>query len=311
MFSGQGSQYYRMGRELYATNITFHHWMSRMNHIIQQNAGINILEEIYNPAIHRSTVFDKLSYTHPAIFMVEYSLARVCIENGIEPDYVLGASLGEFVSAAITGILSLEAALECLLIQSALIQSDCRPGSMTAIVHHPELYKQTSVIHDHFELAAINYSSHFIISGNYRDELMTVEAYLKREGIIFQTLPVRYGFHSANIEPIEREYKKKLSNLTFNHPQVPFISCVSAGSVDDIDSEHFWNVLRQPIDFQKTIQRLEAGNQFMYIDLGPSGTLANFVKRNLTPDSESKVHTILTPFGQDVRKLQKVIESLN
>lgn len=49
----------------------------------------------------------------------------------------------------------------------------------------------------------------------------------------------------------------------------------------------------------------------MYIDLGPSGTLANFVKRNLTPDSESKVHTILTPFGQDVRKLQKVIESLN
>jgi acyl transferase domain-containing protein len=300
-----------MGRELYETNIIFQHWLSKINHIIQQNAGINILEEIYNPAIHKSTVFDKLSYTHLAIFMVEYSLARVCIENGIEPDYVLGASLGEFVSAAITGILSLEEVLECLLIQSALIQSDCRPGSMTAIVHNPELYKQTSVIHDYFELAAINYSSHFIISGNHHDELVTVEAYLKSEGIVFQTLPVRYGFHSANIEPIAKEYKEKLSNLTFNNPQIPFISCVSAGSIDDINSEHFWNVLRQPIDFQKTIQRLEADNQFLYIDLGPSGTLGNFVKRNLASGSESNVYTILTPFGQDARKLKKVIESLN
>lgn len=311
MFSGQGSQYYHMGRELYETNITFQHWMPKMNQIIQKNAGINILEEIYNPAKHKSTEFDKLSYTHPAIFMVEYSLARVCIENGIEPDYVLGASLGEFVSAAITGILSLEEALEYLLIQSALIQSDCQPGSMTAIVDKLELYKQISVIHDYFELAAINYSSHFIISGNYRDEWISVESYLKSEGIMFQTLPVRYGFHSANIEPIAREYKKKLSNLTFKHSQIPFISCVSAGKIEDIDAEHFWNVLRQPINFQKTIQRLEIENQFSYIDLGPSGTLANFVKRNLASGSESNVYTILTPFGQDAKKLQRVIESLN
>jgi bacillaene synthase trans-acting acyltransferase len=310
MFSGQGSQYYHMGRELYIANTTFKHWMSKINRIIQRNAGISILDEMYNTAINRSAIFDKLLYTHPAIFMVEYSLMQVCIESGIEPDYVLGASLGEFTAAAIAGILSLEEVLECLLVQSELIESYCQKGTMIAIVHNPELYRQTSAIHDHSELAAINYSSHFIISGN-RDQFVVMEDSLKSKEILFQTLPVRYGFHSANIEPIRSEYKKKLSNFIFKNPEIPVISCLSAGSIENICPEHFWNVLRQPIHFQKTIQRLEADNQFIYIDLGPSGTLANFVKRNLGPDSISEVYNVLTPFGQDVRKLQRVIECLS
>lgn len=309
MFSGQGSQYYHMGRELYTVNTTFKYWMSKINRIVQQNTGINILEEMYNTAINRSTIFNKLLYTHPAIFMVEYSLAHVCIENGIDPDYVLGASLGEFTAAAIAGTLSLEEALECLLVQSQLIESYCQKGTMAAIIHNPELYRQTSVIHDHYELAAINYSSHFIISGNL-DKFVTVKEHLKSKEILFQTLPVNYGFHSANMEPIKSEYKKKLSNFIFKNPEIPVISCLSAGSIEKIFSEHFWNVLRQPIHFQKTIQRLEADSQFIYIDLGPSGTLANFVKRNLGPDSISEVYSVLTPFGQDVGKLQRLIECL-
>lgn len=310
MFSGQGSQYYHMGRELYTANPIFKHWMSKMNHIVQQNAGISVLDEMYSAAIPRHRVFDKLSYTHPAIFMVEYSLACVCMENGIKPDYVLGASLGEFVAAAVTGILSVEKALECLLLQSELIENNCRQGSMIAIVHNPELYGQTPAIYEHSELAAVNYSGHFVVSG-HRDELMTVGAYLKSKEILFQELPVKYGFHSANIDPVENEYKKILSNFTYKSPEIPFLSCLPAGSIKSIEREHFWNVLRQPIHFQKTIHRLETDNRCMYIDLGPSGTLANFVKRNLDSDSAAEVYPILSPFGQDVKKLQSVLAALS
>lgn len=305
MFPGQGSQTYHMGKELYTTNRNFKHWMSKINSMIQQNTGICIIEEMYNSAINKSTIFDKLLYTHLAIFMVEYSLARVLMESEVTPDYLLGASLGEFTAAAVAGVMSLEEVLECLFCQSKLIENSCQKGSMIAIVDNPELYRQTPTIYCQSELAAINYSSHFIVSGD-SDKLVTVEEYLKNKEILFQTLPIRYGFHSANIEPIEGEYKKKLAKISYNKPEMPVISCLLTGSIGNISPEHFWNVIRRPINFQKTIQKLEEDEQFHYIDLGPSGTLANFVKRNLSADSMSEVYDVLTPFGQDVKKLQKI-----
>jgi bacillaene synthase trans-acting acyltransferase len=310
MFSGQGSQYYHMGKELYTTNKTFKHWMSKINSIIQQNTGICIIEEMYNTAINRSTIFDKLLYTHPAIFMVEYSLARVLIESGVEPDYLLGASLGEFTAAAVAGVISLEETLECLLMQTTLIENSCQKGRMIAIVHSPELYSQSPIISGQSEVAAVNYSTHFVVSGE-NDNLVPVEEYLRTKEILFLTLPVRYGFHSANMEPIEGEFKKKLGEISYKKPEIPVISCLLTGSIRNICPEHFWNVIRKPIYFQKTIQKLEEDERFHYIDLGPSGTLANFVKRNLITDSLSEIYDVLTPFGQEVKKLQRLKECFN
>ena len=308
MFSGQGSQYYHMGKQLYFENIVFRSWMSKINDIVYQHAGFSVVDKIYNEERSKADQFDDVLYTHLAIFMVEYSLARVLIESGIKPDYVLGASLGEFTSAAVTGAILVEDALECLLNQVKLITRYCQKGSMIAIIHSPELYNQTSMLSHHSELAGINYYSHFIISGD-NEKLVNVEKYLKSRKIIFQNLPVRYGFHSSNIDPIGGEYKKSLCKFSFEKPKIPIISCLSSSIIKDVSSEHFWNVVRQPIQFQKTIIKLEEFNQFKYIDLGPSGTFASFVKRILSKDSLSEVYDVITPFGQEVNKLRKIKES--
>jgi bacillaene synthase trans-acting acyltransferase len=284
--------------------------MSEINSIISQSVGFSIIDEIYNSGKNKANAFDNLRYTHPAIFMVEYSLARVLIESGVAPDYLLGASLGEFTAAAVAGVMSLEEVLECLFCQSKLIESSCQKGSMIAIVDSPELYRQTPIIYCQSELAAINYFSHFIVSGD-SDKLVTVEEYLKIKEILYQTLPIRYGFHSANIEPIEGEYKKKLAKISYKKPEMPVISCLLTGSIGNNCPEHFWNVIRRPLNFQKTIQKLEEDGQFHYIDLGPSGTLANFVKRNLSTDSISEVYDVLTPFGQEIKKIQRLKERFN
>jgi len=307
MFSGQGSQYYHMGKELYCQNTIFQKWMSKLNDIVYQKVGFSIIDEIYSGSKNKADNFDRLLYTHPAIFMVEYSLARVLIESGLEPDYVLGASLGELTSAAVAGVISVEETLAIILTQAQLIEKHCQIGSMIAVVDSPDLYNQSSVISLHSNLAAINYSSHFIISGESA-KLLKIEEHLKAKDLIFQALPVRYGFHSSNIAPIENEYATFLSKLSFRKPEIPVISCLLSGCATDFSDMYFWDIIRQPIYFQKTIINLEEQGQFKYIDLGPSGTLANFVRKNLSRDSLSQSYDVLNPFGQDVKKLKKVKE---
>jgi bacillaene synthase trans-acting acyltransferase len=307
MFSGQGSQYYQMGKELYYHNPVFKRWLLHLDNILYQKTGYSIVAEIYNKSKSINDKFDQFLYSHPAIFMVEYALAQTLIERGLEPDYFLGASLGEFTAAAITGILSVEEVLECILKHVELAVSYCRPGSMIAIMGSPELFDQTPAIHLHSELSAVNYSNHFVVSGA-SEELYQVEHYLKNSNILYQTLPVQYGFHSANIDPIEHEYRRFLAKLSFQKPKIPVISCLNGYVLGGVTEDLYWRIIREPIHFQKTILELERKGTFHYIDLGPFSTLAGFTKKNLMPGSQSQCHSIITPFHQEIKNIQ-IIES--
>ncbi len=97
MFSGQGSQYYHMGKELFKENTVFRQSMLEMDAIAARRIGTSIVEEIYHPGKRVSDPFDSILFSHPAIFMIEYSLYKVLEDRGIYPDYVLGSSLGEFL----------------------------------------------------------------------------------------------------------------------------------------------------------------------------------------------------------------------
>ena len=309
MFSGQGSQYYNMGKELFCQNSIFRHWMLKLNDTVYQNLGLSIIDEIYNKEKRMADKFDRLLYSHTAIFMVEYSLAYLLIESGIEPDYVLGTSLGEFTSAAVGGAISVEKALECLIKQAELIERYCKNGNMIAIIDNWELYEHSTLISRNSELAAVNYANHFIISGD-SEKLATIEAYLRGNNILYQSLPTRYGFHSSNIDGIEKEYKNFLADYSFTNSQIPMISCLLQDYIAELPQNYFWNVVRQPIYFQQTLCKCEKENPNIYIDLGPSGTLANFVKKNLNPNSTSQVYDAINPFGQDVKQFEKIKQNL-
>src|SRR5215467_13794723 len=100
MFSGQGSQYFQMGKALYENNDTFRYWMGRFDDIVRQFLGKSMIETLYSDLHGKGEPFDRTLLTHPAIFMVEYSLAQILIQAGVIPDIVLGASLGSFAAAA-------------------------------------------------------------------------------------------------------------------------------------------------------------------------------------------------------------------
>ncbi|ARW06797.1 acyltransferase domain-containing protein [Bacillus atrophaeus] len=305
MFSGQGSQYYHMGQKLFSENTAFRNCLLNMDAIVTRRIGKSILSEMYNPAKRMSDPFDRTLYTHPAIFMVEYALYQVLFEKGIQPDYVLGTSLGEFTSAAVSGVLDAEDAMECILEQAIIMEEHCREGSMLAILDHPQLYNEFPQIFDQSELTSVNYHSHFVVSGE-NEKIKMIINFLKEKHITHQLLPVSYGFHSSLMDPAERTYKEFLRSKSFKSPSIPYISSLSGDRVTKIDHYFFWDTVRKPIQFPQAIHYLESRHTCRFIDLGPSGTLAAFVKQLISEDSGSRCSSIITPFQQELKNLETV-----
>jgi len=165
MFSGQGSQYYRMGEELFNSNPIFRRWIIKLDSIGAEMIGQSVLKELYGNK-RKSDVFNRTLLTHPAIFMIECALTRTLQEIGIEPDCVIGTSLGEFVSAAVAGVMDVEEILECVITQAQMLERYCQRGGMLAVIHDVNLYGETQEIYENSELAAVNYCSHFVVSGD-------------------------------------------------------------------------------------------------------------------------------------------------
>ncbi len=305
MFSGQGSQYYHMGKALYDSHPLFRDWMNRLDHLVYEICGRSIVAYLYNENKRRMDLFDEIRYTHPSIFMVEYALARVLMEQGVTPDYVLGASLGEIASAAIAGVIDYEHAMEAVLYHAGVIENYCRKGGMTAIIGDVNLYDSERIISENSELSSINFYSHFVVSGE-RNGLDLIERHLKRNEILYQPLPVCYAFHSAFMDPARSEYISYLKEKPCNKPEIKFVSCVSATILNEVGKDYLWEVTRKPVMFKNTIEMMEINGNYIYVDIGPSGTLATFTKYNLPGNSQSETYATITPFGKEMEKLNKV-----
>jgi acyl transferase domain-containing protein len=305
MFSGQGSQYYQMARQLFDENRVFRAWMTRLDDLVLEISGRRVAAGIY--ARPKSDVFDRLALTHPAIFMVEYSLAQCLIHEGIEPDVVLGASLGAFAAAAIGGCVRVEHALEAVLQQAQVVERCCEAGGMIAILYDPALYKEPFLA-GRSELAGVNFDGHFAVSAR-RCDLEPIEAALKERGIMFQRLPLGFAFHSRWIETAYEPFAALMRAVPTMRGRVPLACCERAALLNGLGDGYFWNVARNPIRFMDTLRMLERGGPHRYIDVGPSGTLATFAKYALPAGSASTVHPILTPYGRDAHNLDAVLAS--
>lgn len=307
MFSGQGSQYFQMGRELFEKNGIFRGWMSRLDHIAQRSSGMSVIENLYSDAHGRGDRFDRTLLTHPAIFMVEYSLAQTLIQAGIKPDMVLGVSMGSFAAAAVAGFISVEDALTAVMQQAMVFEEFCEPGGMTAILAEPALFAE-DFLKGRSELAGVNFSSHFVVSATPAG-LAGIETALKKQNIGFQRLPVSFPFHSQWIENAKGPFVSFMRSIRPRQGQVPLVCCDQMAVVSDFPDDYFWKVVRHPIRFRETVAALEQQGSRRYIDVGPAGTLATFLKYGMPATTRSTVHSILTPFGFDQKNLTALLAS--
>jgi acyl transferase domain-containing protein len=309
MFSGQGSQYFHMGRALYDGDDTFRGWMVRLDDIARRSSGMSVIETLYSDARGKGDPFDRTLLTHPAIFMVEYSLAQSLIQAGVLPDLVLGVSLGSFAAAAVAGFIGVEDALTAVTRQAIALEERCEPGGMIVVLAHPALFEE-DFLSGRSELAAVNFSSHFVVSAR-RAELEAIEVALKKGNINYQRLPVSVPFHSQWMENARAPFQSFMRSIRRNQGRLPLACCDRGAILSDLsDDDYFWNVVRRPIRFRETTAQLERQGARRYIDVGPAGTLATFLKYGLPAGSKSTAHAILTPFGFDQKNLAALLAAV-
>lgn len=304
MFSGQGSQYYGMGRELYQREAVFRRAMDRLDEIAADAVGESVLARMYEPGRGRAERFDATVLTHPAIVMVELALAELLMAEGVVPDVLLGASLGEFTAAVLAGVIT-EA--ECLrvLVGQARALAGLPAGGMLAVLAEPDWHERGEVLRARTDLAAINFAGHFVLSGADAD-LAAAEEFLLRNDITVQRVPVGYAFHSRLMDARRDACLALLDGIHPKPPTLRLVSCATAGEVTTLSAEHFWRVTRQQIRFSEAVLGLETEGPHRYLDLGPAGTLHNFVRNLLPSASTSRSFPLLSPFSTDTSLLTEV-----
>lgn len=312
MFSGQGSQYYEMGSELYAREPVFRRWVADGSALVESLTGFSIAEIVYhrNAQANRFDPFDRTLHTHPALFIVQFALDRLLRQRGHRPDLVIGYSLGEFVAYAVAGILSWDDALRAVVKHAQLLERMASPGRMLAVLSSPGIFREYQPRFSGIEIAAVNSDKHFVVTGSVK-EIESLHQALHERNINSVVLPVQMAFHSAAVDAIEFEFKAFLRSLPLSRLQTPVVSAERGEILSAVEPESFWNVTRNSINFQRMIALLEARGPCLYVDLGPSGTLAGFVRQNLGRATESETLTILSPFGQNLRNLSLVESRLH
>ncbi|KIH86014.1 acyltransferase domain-containing protein [Pseudomonas batumici] len=305
MFSGQGSQYYGMGRELFARQGDFRDAMVSMDDVFRQLSGHSVIEMLYEGGRGKGETFDRTLFSSAAIFMVEYALAQALIRAGVVPDITLGASAGSFAAAAVAGFIDVEDALAAVVMQAGIFEKHCEPGGMLAILAEPELYTQRQ-LESVCEVAAVNFSSHFVVSA-LQPALIGIRDELRRLDIICEPLPVSYAFHSKWIDCARAPHEALMRTVRFRPGTLPLMCCDQADLMVNLPENYFWHAARHPIRFREAISNLERRSAWRYIDVGPAGTLATFLKYGLPVASTSEVHSVLTPYGHDVRNFNALL----
>ncbi len=302
MFSGQSSQYYQMGRELYDKHPRFRMWMDYCDEIAQPLIDCSLCDVLYRGG-DRSKPFDRLLHTNPALVSFEFSLARVLIEAGASPSYLLGYSLGEVSAAVVGGALTLERGIRYVVDYAKLLESESPPANMLAVIDAGAIESRYADQLGGCWVTARNFDKHVVITGSVLAIQRLREA-LARDGVLHQLLAVNFGFHTEMLEPLEARVTELAQALDFDRLRIPFVSCLDGTVFDDeADIEHWpqhlWSMSRHPVAFDTTVQGLLRRGDFHFLDVGPSGTLATFVKYLCPTPNNSTFGDVINPFGRD------------
>jgi acyl transferase domain-containing protein len=311
MFTGQGSQYVEMGRGLYENERVFREEVDCCAEILREHVGYDIRELLFphlTAIDEASQRLNETSVTQPALFVIEYALARLLMSWGIEPQAMIGHSIGEYVAATLAETLTLEDALLLVGRRGALMQRQPR-GAMLSVLASAEQLR--SRIGPGLELAAINAPSACVLSGS-TDEIQRAEQVLTEAGYLCTRLNVSHAFHSQLMSGAVVSFEEALRNIQLKEPQIPFISNVTGAWITDhqaTDPSYWGNHLRNTVRFADGISELISNDNYLLLEIGPGRTLCGLAQKCLN-HGETKVLPTMRAAGQSKSDSALLLETV-
>lgn len=280
VFSGQGSQYPGMGAELYRQNLIFKQALDECDNLLRRLLQQSIIELMFdknNSAIHLT------QYTQPALFSLEYALAKMWQSLGIKPDIIIGHSIGELAGACVAGVLPLDAALAMVVKRGQLMGGVGVNGKMAAVfASEHQVKKFLQSINAHVDIAAINSPTGTVISGKAEAIDKAVNAFAAQH-IDARYLDVSQAFHSSLMDSILEPFAQALQGIRFSTPKTKLVSNLTGKlEADAFCSADYWvKQIRNPVQYQAGIEILAQEGVTHLVEIGPSSMLISLAKRTL------------------------------
>jgi acyl transferase domain-containing protein len=280
MFPGQGSQHPDMARDLYEQEPVFRAEVDRCAQILQPIIASDLRELLY-PKVNSADAKQRLMATiaaQPAIFTVEYALAKLWQSRGIQPDAMIGHSIGEFVAAVLAGVFSLEDALKVVAERGRLMQA--LPGGAMLAVRQSEA-ELRPLLSPSLAIAAVNGPHLCVVAGPY-DAVDAFEKDLTARNVVSRRLHTSHAFHSPMVDPIVEPLRAMLGKVALQAPKIAYVSCVSGDWVrtDQATSPQYWaSHARNAVRFNDGIQTVCAEAAIL-IEVGPGSTLTTLAIQN-------------------------------
>lgn len=275
-FPGQGTQRAGMAAELYRDEPTFRAHADACAAILRRLGRSDVLAAAFGNSGDAERSLARTETAQPALFVVEYALARTLMDWGVRPAAVIGHSLGEVVAASVAGGLSLDDALQLVTARGRLMEQ-LPAGSMTAVAA-PE-GKVRGLLDGRLALAAANGPGQSVVSGP-PDAVATLESRLAELGIGYRRIRVTRAFHSQLVEPVLDELEAVVRGLDPGPPQIPWVSNVTGDWIrpgEVVDSKYWVRQLRETVRFGDGLARVLELDRAVVVEVGPGATLTTLV----------------------------------